>query len=468
MPLQEPATSPDGVTDCARLWTMSGVPETRYARSEDGLRIAYQVLGEGPRDIVVGSAGAYCIDAAWDDPAFTATLRRLGRLGRVILLDWRGFGSSDRLPFGALPTPEDWLDDLRVVMDTTGSERAHLIGSQGTAAMLTLFAATYPERAASLTLVDAFARTVRSGDYPSGVPRHVVERFLDWVAEIWGTTEQAAFDAPSRASDRAFLDWAARARRLTNGPTAGVALARWVAELDISAVLPSVQVPALVINSAEHPIARLEHGRYLTERIPGARFVERHGRDEFLISFADGREVLDAIEEFVTGDRQASESDRAFATILFTDVVESTKQLAKLGDYRWRQLLDRHDQIVDIELRRHRGRKVASTGDGVLATFDGPARAVRCAQALVDAMQPLGIELRAGLHAGEVELRAEDIGGIAVHIGQRVSSLAQPGEVLVSRTVTDLVAGSGLQFTDRGEHDLKGVPGTWRLFAAYD
>lgn len=444
---------------------MALTPETLYAKGDDGLHIAYQSVGDGLRDIVV--VGGFAIDIAWDDPAFASVMRRLGRLGRLILVDMRGYGSSDPVPLGALPTPENWLDDLRVVMDAVGSERAHLIGVSGTGVMSILFAATYPERVASLSVIDAFARMLRSDDYPIGVPQRLVDAYLAWVEKMWGTPEFEALQTPSRATDASYLRWSARARRLTAGPAAQVAGMRWLSLLDIRAVLPAVQAPTLVMSTVDNPVVHHDHGTYLADRIPGARFVERHGTDDFFSSFTDSSEVLDAIEEFITGERQVAEPDRAFATILFTDVVGSTQKVAELGDDRWKQVLDSHDDLVARELDRHRGVKVNSTGDGVLATFDGPARAVRCAQAIVEAVKPLGIELRAGLHAGEVELRGGDIGGIAVHIGQRVSALAGAGEVLVSRTVTDLVAGSGLRFDDRGEHELKGVPGTWKVYAVH-
>lgn len=442
-------------------------PETRYAKNDEGLNIAYQVVGEGPRDIALAST-PYGIDMLWDDPEFTAVATRLCRLGRMVLIDWRGFGSSDPVPLGALPTPEDWLDDLRVVLDAAGSERAYLIGSGAGGAMAALFAATYPQRAAGLVAVDAYARGIRGDDYRIGPPGPVVDSYLEWMEASWGTPDFGAFECPSRAQDEQYLYWSARARRLTQSPLTLVATLRWSSRLDIRSALSSVQVPTLVIHSRDNPVFRQDAGRYLAEHIAGARFVERRGREAFLLSRSDGSEVLDYVEEFITGERPVPEVDRAFATILFTDVVGSTSKVSEVGDHRWRQVLDRHDQVVARQIDRFRGRKVNSTGDGVLATFDGPARAVRCAQAIVDEVAALGIELRAGLHAGEVELRGQDIGGIAVHIGQRVCSLAGSGEVFVSRTITDLVAGSGLHFADRGEHELKGIPGAWRLYAVED
>jgi class 3 adenylate cyclase len=443
---------------------MAPAPETRYAKSDEGLHIAYQVVGDGPQDVALLSP-PHCIDMGWEDPGFVAVASRLSRLGRLILFDWLGFGSSDPVPLGALPTPETWLDDLRVVLDAVGSERAHLIGNATGGTLALLFAATHPNRAASVVVVDSYARGVRGDGYPLAAPQSVVDSWLDWMEEAWGSRDYGAVDVPSRADDEEYLDWSARARRLTQSPLAARTTLRWSSQLDVRAALSSVQVPTLVLHSGENPVIRIDAGRYLADHLPDARFVERRGRDLFALSPIGSSDVLDHIEEFLTGERPHPDPDRAFATILFTDVVSSTQALAEMGDERWKQVLDRHDRIVDRELAHFRGRMVGSMGDGVLATFDGPARAVRCARAIVDAVRPLGIEVRAGLHAGEVELRGNDIGGIAVHIGQRVSALAEPGEVLVSRTITDLVAGSGLEFTDRGEQHLKGVPGAWRLFA---
>ena len=443
---------------------MGTTPETRYAKNDEGLHIAYQVVGGGPRDLVLLSP-PHCIDMGWEDPGFSAVASRLTRLGRLILFDWRGFGSSDPVPLGSLPTPENWLDDLCVVLDAAGSERAHLIGGATGGTLALLFAATYPQRTASLVVIDSYARGVRDEDYAFAAPQRVVDSWLDWMEEAWGTRAYGAIQVPSRADDQEYLDWSARARRLTQSPLASRTTLAWSSQLDVRAALSSVQAPTLVMHSAENEIVRIDAGRHLAEHLPDARFVERKGNDLFLFSPVAAGDVLDHIEEFVTGERPLPDPDRAFATILFTDVVGSTQTLAEIGDERWKQVLDRHDRVVDRELAHFRGRKVGSTGDGVLAAFDGPARAVRCARAIVDAVQPLGIDVRAGLHAGEVEARGNDIGGIAVHIGQRVSALAGPGEVLVSRTITDLVAGSGLQFSDRGEHSLKGVPGTWQLFA---
>jgi len=438
------------------------VPETHYARTPDGINIAYQALGEGPRDILFAPSET-CIDVMWDEPSFAHALHRLARLGRLICLDFRGFGGSDPVPLAALPTPELWMDDARVVLDAVGSTTAHVVATGGSGFIGMLFAATYPERTESLVLIDAAARTIWAEDYP-GVPVELVDAYIRWVEGEWGTGAVTAAIAPSRAGDAAFRRWAGRFERGSHSRSFTSVLLSWLANLDLRAVLPAIRVPTLVLHREASQVRMPASSQYLADHIVGARLASVSGTDStFFTEEADA--FLDHIEEFVTGVPPVREPDRALATVLFTDIVASTEHATRLGDQRWRQLLDQHDDIAARELDRHRGRKVNPTGDGMLATFDGPARAVRCAQAIVAAVRPLGIEVRAGVHTGEVELRGDDIGGIAVHIGQRVSALAGPGEVLVSRTVTDLVAGSGLEFEERGEHELKGVPGKWAIYA---
>ncbi|GAC1317509.1 MAG: adenylate/guanylate cyclase domain-containing protein [Acidimicrobiales bacterium] len=447
-------------TDCAAV---TDVPETRYAKTDDGLNIAYQTLGDGPRDIVLALA-AHCGDMMWEEPSFAYVLHRMARIGRLICLDYRGFGGSDPVPLGALPTPETWMEDTRVVLDAVGSQTAHLVCHGASGFLGILFAATYPERTNTLTLIEATARTLRDEDYPIGIPPDVTDRFAEGSEQLWGTGGLAAVWAPSRADDEAFRRWSGRFERGAASPAMHGALVRWVINLDLRAVLPTIRVSTLVLHHESSRMIPLDHGRYLADHIDGASLVVLPGCDYWF--FSEGAdEIVDRIEEFITGVPPMREPDRALATVLFTDIVASTEAAARLGDKQWMHVLNQHDVIVNRELDRHRGRKVNPTGDGVLATFDGPARAVRCAQSISEAVRRLGIEVRAGLHTGEVELRGEDIGGIAVHIGQRVSALAGPGEVLVSRTVVDLVAGSGIEFDDRGEHELKGVPGTWKLFA---
>ena len=438
------------------------IPETRYAETPEGLNVAYKTLGTGPRDIVFLPYMA-ATDVIWDEPSFAYVLGRLADMGRLVCIDPTGSGAADPISLTALPTPETWMDDIRVVLDAIGSSSASLI-CHAFGAMGTLFAATYPERTESLVLIDSYARAAWAEDYPIGWPPEVCEAVVETTKQAWGNGTSGSVFAPSRAGDETFRRWHARYERAAFGPAAVAAFMRWVLALDISAVLPTIRVPTLVMHQRRGRVFPRAFGEYVADKIPGARFEVLDDEDTFLFSkSADA--VVDDIQKFITGAPPLRDPDRAFATVLFTDFVGSTPKLATVGDRRWQQLIDEHDHLAARELDRHRGRKVRTTGDGLVATFDGPARAVRCAQALISAVRPLGVELRAGLHAGEVELRPNDIGGIAVHIGQRVSSLAGPGEVLVSRTVTDLVAGSGLEFDERGEHELKGVPGKWAIYA---
>ncbi len=439
------------------------MPETRYAKNDNGLSIAYQTLGEGATDIVVLPT-LTCVDLMWEEPSLAHVLRRLARIGRVICFDPSGAGASDPVPLGALPTPEAWMEDTRAVLDAVGSTTANLVCHGARAFLGMLFAATYGERTNTLTLIQAFARSLWAEDYPCGAPPDLFERFIDRTAQAWGTGANVAVWAPSKAGDDTFRRWWGRYERGLWSPATYMAVMRWGSKLDLRSVLPAIRVPTLVLHREDDQRVPLDHGRYLADHIPGARLVVVPGTD-FMFFTQGADEIVDHIEEFITGAPPVREPDRALATVLFTDIVDSTDHASRLGDKNWTDLLDRHDELVSRELERHRGRKVNPTGDGILATFDGPARAVRCAQAICEAVRNLGIEVRAGLHTGEVELRGEDIGGIAVHIGQRVSALAGPGEVLVSRTVTDLVAGSGLAFEERGEHDLKGVPGRWPIYA---
>jgi class 3 adenylate cyclase/pimeloyl-ACP methyl ester carboxylesterase len=439
------------------------IPETHYAKTDDGLSIAYQTLGDGPTDIVLVTSVSG-VDVMWEEPSLAHVLHRLARMGRLICFDARGFGGSDPVPLGALPTPEAWTEDLRAVLDAVGSTTANLVFNGPGAFVGMMFAATYPERTTALVLIQATARVLPAEDDPLGGPPDLIEMFVQWVERGFGTGANVAAFAPSRAGDEAFCRWFARSERVSLTPATWGAVMRWFVNLDMRSVLPSIRVPTLVIRREDDQLSSIDGAHYLVDHIPDARLVVVPGTDFFF--FTQGAdEIVDHIEEFITGAPPLREADRALATVLFTDIVGSTDHATRLGDKRWTDLLNRHDELVSRELERHRGRKVNPTGDGILATFDGPARAVRCAQAICSAVRPLGIEVRAGLHTGEVEHRGEDIGGIAVHIGQRVSALAGAGEVLVSRTVTDLVAGSGIEFEDRGEQELKGVPGKWSVYA---
>ncbi len=434
-------------------------PETKYAKSGD-VNIAYQVVGDGPLDLVFVHGFASHVEYAWEDPSLARFLRRLASFSRLILFDKRGTGLSDRVSVTELPTLEQRMDDVRAVMDAVGAERAALLGVSEGGPMSTLFAATYPERITALAMYGAFAG--RFFGLPAS-PEHV-QPFLDAMERNWGQGFGVFLFAPSVADDESCRQWWARFERLALSPGAAVALVRMNVEIDIRHVLPAIRVPTLVLHRAGDRAVSVEQGRYMAEHISGAKYVELPG-DDHAPWIGDQDAILDEIEEFLTGVRPAPEPDRVLATVLFTDIVGSTKRAAELGDRRWRDLLDGYYAVAHKELGRFRGREVKTMGDGFLATFDGPARGIRCACAVSDAALALGIESRAGLHTGECEVIGDDLGGIAVHIGARVAAMADAGQVLVSSTVKDLVAGSGIRFEDRGVHALKGVPGDWQLFA---
>jgi class 3 adenylate cyclase/pimeloyl-ACP methyl ester carboxylesterase len=440
------------------------VPDTRYATSADGLRIAYQTKGGGPLDLVLLNQLS-CIDAMWDDPVFGRSLDRLAKLGRLVVFDLRGSGSSDPVPLGAIPTIDTWSDDVLAVLDCIESRGAVLIGDGlGGGSLALFFAATHPDRVERLVLLNTAARWLKADDYQIGHDVDQITQHVDGVLAFHGTGVIGTVIAPGRADDESFLRWHGRFERLVMSPTTAKALAEWALNLDLRAILGSVRVPTLVLQSECAATRPVGFGQYLCDEIPEAKLVILPGGDT---SFYGGSasDMVDHIEEFVTGARPQEEEQRVLTTILFTDIVSSTEQASHLGDMRWTELLDQHDSLVEREVSRHRGRKVKSTGDGVLAAFDGPARAIRCALAIRDGVRGYGLEVRAGLHTGECAVRGDDLGGISVHTAARVSALAGPGEVLVSRTVVDLVAGSGIAFEDRGDHALKGVPGTWKIFA---
>ena len=436
---------------------MFEVPETRYAKSGD-VNIAYQVVGDGPFDLIHVPPFVSNLELQWEDPAERRYFERLASFCRLIMFDKRGTGLSDRV---AVATLEERMDDLRAVMDDVGSQRAVVFGSSEGGALSVLFTTTYPDRVSALVLYGAYPRLAWASDYPEGIAEEASAGLVQYIEENWGRGQ--VFLAQNRVDDPAWRKAHARWERLSASPGAAVAIMQMVFQIDVRHLLSAIRVPTLVV----HRTADLAHAagsRYLGAHIPGAKVIELPGNDYFPY-LGDQDAILDEIEEFLTGVRPVPVPDRALATVLFTDIVSSTERAAALGDDAWTRTLDRHDALVAREVDRHRGRRINTTGDGMLATFDGPARAVRCAQAICAVVRSLGIEVRAGLHTGEIELRGADIGGIAVHIGQRVSALAGPGEVLVSSTVKDLVAGSGIRFTDRGPHVLKGVPDQWRVFA---
>jgi class 3 adenylate cyclase len=435
-------------------------PETRYAQS-GGVNIAYQVAGEGPVDLVYVPGWVSHVELAWDLPDLAAGFERLASFSRLILFDKRGTGMSDPVPANELPTLEQRMDDVRAVMDEVGSERAAIFGASEGGNMSMLFAATYPERTVALCTFGCTAKRVWSQDYPWAPTPEARAKGFDLVERQWKTGLEWEDLAPSL--DPPALEEIARYYRRSASPAAALALMKMNTYVDVREVLPSIQAPAVVMHRTDDRDALVEEGRFIASQIPGARYVEFPGADHSW--WTQGRdEIIDEIEELVTGVRPAPEPNRILATVLFTDIVESTQRVRELGDRGWSQLLARHHAAVRRELERFRGREVDTAGDGFLAAFDGPARAIRCAASIRDSVRELGIELRAGLHTGECELLGDKVAGIAVHTGARIASLAGPGDVLVSATVRDLVSGSGIEFEDRGEHPLKGV-GERRIYA---
>jgi class 3 adenylate cyclase len=396
------------------------------------------------------------------EPNMAAFIERLCSFARLITFDRRGSGLSD--PVEGAPTLEEQIDDILAVLDAVGSERTALVASLEGGPLAITFAASHPERVSSLILYSTFARTRWAEDYDFPPRDHERGMRLDSVIEQWGQGAIPRALAPSRAGDPEFAEWAGRMERYSASPGTIRKMFEVIAATDVRHVLPALSVPTLVMHRRDDSFLMVEHSRYLAEHIPGARYVELEGRDS-LFSEGDSEAILGEIEEELTGSRHAPEPDRVLATVMFTDIVDSTRHAAGMGDARWRELLARQERLTRAEVERHRGRTIKSTGDGVLATFNGPARAIRAARAIRDGSSGLGLEVRAGLHTGECELVGDDVAGLAVHIGARVMALAGAGEVLTSSTVKDLVAGSGIDFGERGEHELRDVPGRWRLFS---
>jgi class 3 adenylate cyclase len=438
-------------------------PAVRYAQN-GAVHIAYQVVGEGERDLVLVQGFLCHRDMDWELAVMADFCRKLASFRRLILFDKRGTGLSDR---GAgIASLEERMDDVRAVMDAAGSERAVMMGVSEGAPMCVLFAATYPERTDALVLHGGMARSTEAADYPWAPPAlGAIEAAVELVEPYFFNGQDIELWIPSLADDPQAIEWLGRFRRAAVSPDTLAALFAMFLDIDVRHVLPTLQVPTLVLHRRGDRVVNWRAGRWMAEQIPGARYVELSGQDHFPW-FGDANAVIEEIREFLTGVRVALEPDRVLATVMFTDVVDSTARATSLGDRHWRELLDAHDAAVRRELVAFRGREVKTMGDGFLATFDGPARAIRCAAAIRAAAADLHLDIRVGLHTGEIEMRGDDIGGVAVHIGQRVSALAQPGEILVSSTVKDLVAGSAIAFEDRGEHQLRGIPGAWRLFAA--
>ena len=447
---------------------MDDPPITRYARASDGAHIAYQVIGDGPIDLLEPSGGSYIsIEVRDEEPRWYQFERRLASFSRLIRFDPRGIGLSDPISLSSPPSIEDSVSDAEAVLDAAGSDRAAILGHGRGGMVSILLSATRPERVTAQVLAHTFARLTQAPDYPEGVPASVFSDFASGVLRVEGGSEpvdDVGLLLPSLDHDTAFRKWWQRSGRAGASPAVARAQYDIAMESDLRAVLPTIAIPTLVLHRKDTRYYPVTLGRYLATHISSARYVELDGADHFLWA-GDSDAVLDEIEQFLTGELGSRDPDRILTTVLFTDIVGSTARAASLGDQRWRSILDAHDKAVREQLRRFRGREINTTGDGFVASFDGPARAIRSAQAITGATGKLGIELRVGLHTGECEVRGDDLGGLAVHIAARVGALAAPGEVLVSGTVKDLVVGSGIEFSERGEHELKGVPESWKLFA---
>jgi class 3 adenylate cyclase len=437
-------------------------PETKYARSGD-VHIAYQVFGEGDLNLVLVPGFTTHIELVWEHEPAARLLEGLASFARVITLDRRGSGLSD--PVADAPTLEVRMDDVRAVMDAAGSSSAALLGISEGVALCVLFAATYPQRVRALVLSGGMARSTHDADYAFAVPADaLIESGTELILPHWGEGAMIEVSAPSQADDPQTRAFYGRLERATASPGMLTALSMMFIDLDVREIVPSVRTPTLILHRTRDRLVNIRHGRWLAEHMPNARLVEFEGDDHTF--WYEGAEAwLGEVQEFLTGARAAPIVDRTLATVLFTDIVDSTRKAAELGDRRWRDVLERHQRAVRDALGRFSGREIKSTGDGFLATFDGPARAINCARAILGSPQDSEILIRAGVHTGECEVIGDDIAGIAVHIAARVSAYAEPGEVLVSRTVKDLVAGSGIEFTDRGVHELRGVPDAWQLYA---
>jgi class 3 adenylate cyclase len=454
-------------TGLISLRVVAKMPETRYATTSDGLHIAYMLEDSGSLDLIELTNGTlFSVDSTAEQPRWQGYVDHLGSFSRLIRFDLRGIGLSDPLGSSDPPTIEQWASDALAVLDAEAVKQTAVVGVSFGGLAAILLAATHPERIGSLVLLNGFARLTRSDDYPFGVPSSIVDTFSEALVEPGSATgDDLPLMAPSMVSDASFAAWWRRTGH--RGASPATARAVWRAsQTDLRSILAGLQVPTLVLHSRDNRFCRVGHGRYLAEHIPGARYVEMDTADH--VPWASDADFAGEIEEFLTGARQMAPSNRLLATVLFSDIVGSTEQASALGDRAWGERLEQHDRAIDRQLARCGGHLVKRTGDGVLAIFDGPARAVQCATAIRDGVLQLGLDVRVGIHTGEIERRGEDVAGIAVHLAQRVQSQARPGEILVSRTVVDLVVGSGLQFVDRGSHEVRGVPGTWRLFSTKD
>ncbi len=438
---------------------------THYAKNEQGQYIAYQVFGEGPIDLVFIPDWVTNLEIMWEEPTLARFLDRLASFARVICFDKRGTGVSDPVSLGVVPTWEEWMYDVGTVMDAAGSERAAIVAHGDGGQMGLLFAATHPARTTGLVLIDTYARRARAPDYPCGIPPEAAGRFIGFILGSWGTGHSVVEGNPSLVNKPGFVAWRGRYERLAMSPGRVRAVYPKTYELDFRSVLPAIRVPTLVLHRKDNMYVRIENGRYLADHIDGASFIEIPGADH-LFHAGDSELLMAPMQEFLTGRQDLAEEDRVLATVLFTDIVDATGHAERLGDRAWKDVLERHHEAIRRDLARFGGRELDTAGDGFFATFEGPARGVRCALAIHEAVHELGIEIRAGLHTGECEVVDGKVGGIAVHTGARVMGQAGAGQVVVSRTVRDLVAGAGLQFESLGTRALKGVSGEWELFLA--
>jgi class 3 adenylate cyclase len=434
------------------------VPDTRYAQHGD-LHVAYQVVGNGDLDVVLVADWFGNVELMWEGVDMAHALNRLASFARLVIFDKRGVGLSDPVPVTGLPTLEEWIEDVRVVMDDALIKRAALIGVGAGGPMVMQFAATHPHRVSALALVNTYARLARGPGYAPGMPDAIRDRILG----VSYTDDRTADFLAGTGSDEAFRSWWRRYQRHSVSPSTAAVMRRMMFDIDVRSVLSAIQAPTLVLHRRDDPWIRIDHARYIARTIPGAHLVELPGNED-LYFLGDADNLLDEVEEFLTGTPPAARSDRVLASMLFTDVVESTSTAIRLGDRRWHRLMDQHDALVGPSVERFRGRKVNPTGDGMLAVFDGPGRAIGCASTVREQLAAVGLVIRAGVHTGEVEVRGNDVTGIAVNVAARIATIGGAGEIFVSSTVRDLVSGSGLSFTDRGLHVLKGVPEPWRVF----
>jgi pimeloyl-ACP methyl ester carboxylesterase len=436
------------------------IPETRYTKSGD-IHIAYQVVGDGTRDLVLVPGWISNIDVFWEEPSMVRFLKKLASFSRLILFDKRGTGLSDRVT--DTPMLEERMEDVRAVLDAVGSKRATLLGYSEAGTMVALFAATYPERTSAIIMISSFARRIKTVDYPWGATEAQYQSFIDDIQCNWGGPVGMEIRVPSRINDLQFKKWWAKFLRMGASPATAAAITRMNIDIDVRDILPLIKVPTLIIHARGDQAIELGHGEYLAENIPNSTFVVVDTSDH-LPWVGAATEILEAVEEFVTGIKTHSSTQRVLSTLMFTDIVDSTRIAQSLGDKKWRDLLENHDTIVRHELSIYRGKEIDTAGDSFFASFDGPARALRCAQAVIQSLLVSGVSVRIGIHTGECELRGNTLAGIAVHITSRIADLAGPQQILVSRTVKDLVAGSGIEFADIGSYSLKGVSEDWQIF----